>query len=244
MPETWRCPHCNNYATIGDNNTKINNIFLFEDSYLNEPIGLIVHSIICPNGTCSKPTITAAFGEFSIANHRIHTVIKSWKLMPESNAIQLPDYIPKPLREDYEEACKILDLSPKASATLARRCLQGMIRDFWGVSDLPNLYQEIQAIEDKVDPETWSAIDSIRDIGNIGAHMQHDINLIVSVEPHEAQLLLKLIEDLFQDWYIQRHQRSARAAQIVEMAQSKKEAKKVFQNDKQALPAPSNNKGE
>jgi hypothetical protein len=46
----------------------------------------------------------------------------------------LPDYIPEQIKDDYYEACSILNLSPKASATLARRCLQGMIRDFWGIT--------------------------------------------------------------------------------------------------------------
>jgi Domain of unknown function (DUF4145) len=31
------------------------------------------------------------------------------------------------------------------------------------------------ALEEKVDPQTWDAIDSVRKIGNIGAHMEADI---------------------------------------------------------------------
>jgi hypothetical protein len=32
------------------------------------------------------------------------------------------------------------------------------------------------------------AIDHVRKIGNIGAHMEADINVIVEVEPKEAQI--------------------------------------------------------
>ncbi len=63
-----------------------------------------------------------------------------------------------------------------------------MIRNFWGIAK-PRLIDEVDALQDKVDPLTWSAIDAVRRIGNIGAHMEKDIDLIVDVEPDEAELL-------------------------------------------------------
>jgi hypothetical protein len=95
-----------------------------------------------------------------------------------------------------------------------------MIRDFWGVKKA-TLYQEIQALEDKVDPLTWSAIDAVRKVGNIGAHMEQDINLIVDVDPGEAAQLIDLIEMLIRDWYITRHERQERLQAIVKIAQEK-----------------------
>ena len=35
--------------------------------------------------------------------------------------------VPKPIAADYVEACQVLPLSAKASAALARRCLQAML---------------------------------------------------------------------------------------------------------------------
>jgi hypothetical protein len=137
----------------------------------------------------------------------------------------MPEYIPVAIREDYEEACLIRSLSPKASATLSRRCLQGIIRDFWGVKK-GRLVDEIQAIEEKTDPLTWSAIDSVRKIGNIGAHMEKDINLIVEVDEAEAGLLINLIEILIKDWYITRHEREKRLSSIVGVAEAKDTARK------------------
>ena len=66
------------------------------------------------------------------------------------------------------------------------------------------LIDEIEAIEDKVDPLTWKAIDAVRSVGNIGAHMEKDINVIVDVDPDEAAQLISLIEILIKDWYITR----------------------------------------
>ena len=51
----------------------------------------------------------------------------------------------------------------------------------------------------------WKALDGIRKIGNIGAHMEQDVNLIVDIDISEAKKLQKLIELLFDKWYITRH---------------------------------------
>jgi hypothetical protein len=145
-----------------------------------------------------------------------------------------PDYIPQPLRDDYYEACRIRDLSPKASATLARRCLQGMIRDFCGIAKT-RLVDEINDLRKRVTDgtappgvqgETTDAIDAVRKIGNIGAHREKDISLIVDVDPNEAQALRGLIEMLFEDWYVARHNRQERLKQVQAIAAAKDAAKK------------------
>jgi hypothetical protein len=52
-----------------------------------------------------------------------------------------------------------------------------MIRDFWKITK-PRLIDEIDALKDKVDPETWDAIDSVRKIGNIGGLWYGEPNAI------------------------------------------------------------------
>jgi hypothetical protein len=149
----------------------------------------------------------------------------AWHLVPASEAKIYPEYIPKPVRDDYEEACLIRDLSPKASATLARRCLQGMIRDFHDISK-GRLKDEINALKDRVAPLTWQAIDTVRSVGNIGAHMEKDINVIVDVDPQEAAMLIGLIEMLMEDWYINRHEREQQLSNIVALGEDKEQARK------------------
>ena len=114
--------------------------------------------------------------------------LKSWNLIPSpSKAKMFPRYISKAIRKDYEEAYLIKDMSPKVSATLSRRCIQGMIRDFWKVKK-STLFEEIEAIKNKIEPQTLLAIDSVREVINIGAHMQMDVNLIIEIHPKEAKL--------------------------------------------------------
>jgi len=147
-----------------------------------------------------------------------------WFLLPESSAKPFPEYIPLQIRNDYEESCLIKDKSPKASATLSRRCLQGIIRDYWGITK-SRLVDEINELEDKVDPVTWDAINSVRHVGNIGAHMEKDVDLIIDVEAEEAGLLIWLIETLLTDWYIQRHERQQRMSSLVQLAEKKQQEK-------------------
>ena len=150
----------------------------------------------------------------------INTILK-----PQSLAKQFPDYIPKAIRQDYEEACSIVNLSPKASATLSRRCLQGMIRDFWDIKET-NLSKAIGELENKIPATQWRVIDGVRRIGNIGAHMEKDINLIVDIDPDEAQKLIKLIEHLLEQWYISRHEQELLYADIIGIDETKQSARK------------------
>jgi hypothetical protein len=90
---------------------------------------------------------------------------------------------------------------------------------------MDRLVDEIKAIKDKIDPQTWAAIDAVRNIGNIGAHMEKDINTIVDVDPDEAALLSRLIETLIDEWYVRRHERAKQLDAIVALGKAKKEQK-------------------
>ena len=144
---------------------------------------------------------------------------------PPASAMFLPDYIPAAIRQDYLEAVKIVGLSPKASATLARRCLQGMIHDFWDINE-KNLNAEITALKTHIPRMQWEAIDAVRKIGNIGAHMEKDVELMVDVDPGEAEKLLKVIELLFKNWFIAEHENQQLYAEIAQIAEDKENERK------------------
>lgn len=196
---------------------------------MNGPLILSTRFIVCPNAACKEVTLNAwlnkaeSFG-FGLAPtagyYSSGKLLQAWTLLPGPKVQEFPDYIPKAIRDDYNEAYLIVNSSPKASATLARRCLQGMLRDFWAVKP-GRLFDEINQIKEKVNPQIWDAIEAVRKVGNIGAHMEEDINVIVDVEPHEAQMLIELIETLLSDWYIDREERRKRLVRINEIAVAK-----------------------
>lgn len=222
-PFSWECPHCERAVTITESDYSESEHSRRLDNF--EVITATSIFIKCPHPECSKVSLRISTYYWSeLDGQQNSSEPKTWNLIPRSKARIFPDYVPAPIREDYEEACLIADLSPKASATLSRRCLQGMIRDFWGESK-STLDLEIKAIKEKLDEETHAAIDSVRSIGNIGAHMEKDINVILDVEPHEAGLLIQLIEMLITEWYVAREERKKRMSSIVGLAAAKKEIK-------------------
>ncbi|MGR1216564.1 DUF4145 domain-containing protein [Metapseudomonas otitidis] len=237
---SYTCPYCNHKCLIKENETLFTNSFkIFRDSANSYPL-IILQAIICPNPDCKELTLKAyqyigviGSGDMRKSGEAINT----WKLLPDSAAKPFPNYIPAAILQDYTEACRIIDLSPKASATLARRCLQGIIRDFWQEKK-SSLHLEIEAIKDRVSADVWEAIDALRHIGNIGAHMEKDINLIIDVEPDEALLLVELIEFLLEEWYIARHDRQEKMAKIKAIAQQKQDERKAAAGNQPASAQP------
>ncbi|EKS6888016.1 DUF4145 domain-containing protein [Enterobacter bugandensis] len=231
---SWICPHCDTAAIVNDKDIAKHSFQLKSGEHHFEYTTM---GLTCPNPECSKATIwmsrerLASFaGQFLPASGTKMT----WSVIPSTNkerAKPYPDYIPPSVLEDYKEACAIKDLSPKASATLSRRCLQGIIRDFWRI-EADTLNKEILAIQDKVDPVVWDAIDSVRKVGNIGAHMEKNIDVIVDVSSDEADLLIEMIEMLIEDWYIARHRKQEKLKRIQEVAAEKAAARKIKPNEK------------
>lgn len=223
---SWECPYCGRLATTTAVNSKSNK-FSFNADTKDGSLFIFNLLIVCPNPDCKEYTYTSWINIAENIHGTLYDsekILHSWMMKPQGVVKSFPSYIPKAILDDYEEAALIRNLSPKASATLSRRCLQGMIRDFWGVNKA-NLFEEIKSIQDKVDSDTWHAIDAIRSIGNIGAHMEKDINLVIDVEEDEAKLLIHLIETLLKDWYVERENRRLRSQAIIDVANLKKSQK-------------------
>lgn len=68
-------------------------------------------------------------------------------------------------------------------------------------------------------------------VGNIGAHLERDIDPIVEVDPDKAQLPIGLVETLVRETHIARDARQTQMGDLVALAQAKKQAK-------QPAPAP------
>lgn len=217
MVNTYKCPFCG--VSVPNISSTFRTIDCFFDKNYGYSLKTKAHTnndvFVIQMGHC--PSCDKVF---FIAKGEKGMEGKLTYIYPNSLAKQYPDYIPKAIREDYEEACSIVNLSPKASATLCRRCLQGMIRDFWKISK-NTLYEEINELKDKIPVSQWSAIDSTRSIGNIGAHMEKDVNVIVDIEPNEAKQLIKLIELLIDKWYVARNDEQQLLKSINDIKQDK-----------------------
>jgi hypothetical protein len=219
----WVCPHCERAVTISSSRYSTDRHTLSIPNSIGRR-ALFSRFIVCPNPDCERFTLTASLHESThvpSSGEKLIKTLESWDLVPSSSAKTFPSYIPQVILDDYKESCLIRQLSPKASATLSRRCLQGIIRDFWQVKP-GRLVDEIDAIKDKVESMTWGAITAVRQLGNIGAHMEKDINVIVDVDPDEAEHLIGLVETLLREWYVAREERRVRMEALMAAAAAKK----------------------
>lgn len=114
-----------------------------------------------------------------------------------------PIEVPPSISQDYIEACLVEPYSKKASAALARRCLQNMLRDN-GIQK-GDLSKEIDEAMEKLPSALAEAIDAIRQIGNFAAHPMKSTSTgeIVDVEDEEAGWALDVLENLFDHYYVQ-----------------------------------------
>jgi len=229
-----KCPHCKNIVSLTGSDiihaaTHIQRIY--KKDYQNAIYAARISIGRCPNNECGGIIVwwklTNGTQAISISDQNVTLIgeksLASGMIFPEVDRElpEIPSYVPDGIRSDIIEACKIRILSPKASATLIRRALQGMIRDYWKIVD-KTLNKEIEGIKDKIDPMTWDAIDSVRKLGNIGAHMEKDVDVIIDIEPDEAEILIQLSLDLIHDWYVIRYNRELRKSAIIKMATDKK----------------------
>jgi hypothetical protein len=226
----WTCPHCEHHVTITDNRWEI------QHHHLDIPNRTGSHTvttqfIVCPNPECEKYTLNTTISENTIVpgeRRHLGDKVSGWRLVPWGSSRTFPDYVPEAIRNDYAEACAIVALSPKAAATLARRAVQGIVRGYWGIAK-NTLNQELEALKThiggSISQQTWGSIDAVRSVGNIGAHMEKDINIMVDVDPDEAELLIELVEKLIVDTYVAADERDQRHKKLLAL-KAKKEAEK------------------
>ena len=229
---TWTCSICGRHATIGaaDESNQVVNLSTPTSRVAEEAFYVLAGLIRCPNPKCHEYHLTVQVLRSSIGHnslgadsykpdHQSKVGVGKFQFIPATTA-PLSSNVPAAVKADYVEAYLIRSLSPKAAATLARRALQGMIRDFWQVS-MSTLHQELLAIKDRCDPDIYQAMMDVKSLGNIGAHPERDVALIIDIDPGEAQQLLDLIHLLDQDWYVQRANRQERLDRLRVLASAK-----------------------
>ena len=166
-----------------------------------------VHSTTCPN--CKEPTVKL---KHTINASQSYAQSYSEKLHPvyphSPRRVPIGDAVPPAFKGDYEEACAVLSISPKASAALSRRVLQAILKDQGYESS--NLAKQIESVLSETSPDKVlpaairDTIDAVRTFGNFAAHPITDKTSlqIIDVEPNEAEWCLDIIETLFEHYYV------------------------------------------
>ena len=184
--------------------------------------GWVAHTTICP--ACNNATIELTERRRAPeppSNVLQITPIRRFRVYP-SNTFRrpTPTEIPPDIKEDYEEACRVLLMSHKASAALSRRCLQTILRE-QGYAQR-DLAQQIDALLSEPNPARAiptalrQTVDAIRNFGNFSAHPVTDQTTlqVVPVEAGEAEWCLDILDEMFDHYYVKPAQANARKAAL------------------------------
>ena len=157
---------------------------------------IAVNWTTCLNSKCGEVSVQACMEEVEVnravmGRHDSLTRkvrdLDRWHLWPKSRARPFPTYLPEGVRSSYEQACYCEEQAPAASATMARRALHEMLKDFCG-SKGKNLKEDIDTLKkqvaqgngpDGVLADSVDRLHHLREMGNIGAHLERGTNEIL-----------------------------------------------------------------
>jgi hypothetical protein len=183
------CPHCKRDVVFMSVITGIPDLHLTPDYWLGHRR--------CPNRGCNKHVFFIAVGT-SLA--QVYPPVPIQQGRPP-----LPQSVPQEYRDEFAEAAAVIDLSPKSSSALSRRCLQRLLREHLNIKKR-DLSQEIDELlaTGGLPSHLAASVDAIRNIGNFAAHPLKNTNTgeIVDVEPGEAEWLLDVLEMLFDFYFV------------------------------------------
>ena len=125
--------------------------------------------------------------------------------------------VPEPYRGDFEEACEVLPISPKASAAISRRSLQAILKGE-AHTKKKDLYDQIEEIiaAKTLPSHIVDGLHVVRNIGNFAAHTMKSTATgeIVEVEPGEAEWNLDILESLFDFYFVEPAKTAQRKAAL------------------------------
>jgi len=237
IPFNFLCKYCNQPTSITEHDYKFETIES-PDNLANYKFSLEI--IKCPNPDCKKTHVNVNvsktiivggrkdFGLVSISTAKKEVFDETIEVLPEYGVILLPSYLPKDIQRDINEANLIKNKSTRASASLLRRALQSMIRDFWKSEIIPGeLNSEITQLKSKItDAALYNAMHSLKNIASFAAHPEKDISSIVDIEKSELDQMFKIIHILIKEWYVNKKEREENLKSLNKMASKKKQQSK------------------
>ena len=203
--ETGNCPHCGvlvRFETAGVND---NERVMGSGVTMRARTTLVVQAFRGLSGRCQLMLVLAACPN---CNGVIVSFSTGGLLWPDSGVRRVPEEVEEQAPElatDFREAALVLLKSPKASAALSRRCLQMLLVKKGKAAPKAMLSSQVDEVLKNGDlpVELAKNLDAIRELGNFAAHaIDTAAGQIVEVEPKQAEWLLRILEQLFDHYYV------------------------------------------
>ena len=204
-----KCPHCGIAMRLWTDSCEIST----EHEHEGDPLASVEVGF-CPE--CNEPIIdleTGVIVGFYPGGSPIWEAKRKERIFPVHMSVQkLDGAVPQKYADQYYESCRVLPISPKASATLSRYLLQMLLHEELGITKR-NLEEEIKELEEReiVSAALAKMLQVFRKIANFGAHPKKSTNSneIVEIEKGEAEIMLDLLQELFDCLFIKPKQQEA-----------------------------------
>lgn len=201
------CPYCNIAFSVYEDS-------FYEDIYPipcdddeNNAGGYKIKSMFCPE--CNQYIILLQYGKkmiYTVNFMKLESIDEEILLYPKFPINKsISSHVPKKYSDIYLEASQVNYISPRASATLSRYLLQMILHEELKIKK-KTLAEEISEFEKLSNvPSNLSAmLQILRRVANFGAHPKKSTNSneILEIEQGEADIMLELIEQLFDFQFI------------------------------------------
>lgn len=204
-----KCPHCGTAIRLWMDSCKMTT----EHERKGDPIASVELGF-CPE--CNEPIIDLEVGVlvgFSTDRNYRWEPKRKERIYPTHTYIpKLDEAVPKKYADQYYESYRVLPISPKASATLSRYLLQMVLHEELGITKR-NLEEEIKELEERdlVSAALAKMLQVFRRVANFGAHPKKSTNSneIVEIEKGEAEIMLDLLQELFDCLFVKPKQQEA-----------------------------------
>jgi len=208
------CPHC-----LTEVNEHWQSLFTHTNArgeMLEQPSDLVgvaldalkLYWMRCPKRSCQELFVAA-----TAADGRGFRILYPQMLTTR----RVDPAVPDALADNYRQASAILTLSPKMSATLARRILADVLKQYGGYEKFTLASQLKAFMGDTQHPsQLRENARYLTEIGDFGSHTQRDTETqeIVDVEPEEAEWTLEVLDGLFEYFIVGPVRDEARRAAI------------------------------
>jgi len=225
LGQNWKCPYCGMSQVLLDTRYDKDKVKIKADTSVHGKTALVYDARVCANDDCKQMSLQIRLAERQDISDGLGTftpgkAIREWDLYPTpppEKVLSSKIGIPEPVRADYATAQALRTACPPASALYARRALSGMLSDYCRVT-ADKLSAQISIVRAKVKfgraPEWcggFADIDRVCKTGMIGKHMEAGLDRMTPVEPDEVDLLIRLLDQLAEDWFAVRRRRLERS---------------------------------
>ena len=197
-----QCPHCGDKVTFDGPDREYERTW---DYTAKEGHHVEISGVECPG--CHQPILqmsiwnAASAAPSGATTSPRRALLSNRTIWPSAPTAQVAQQVPSHIAEDFLEAAAVLPTSTKASAALSRRCLEAVLDDV-GEAEGKNLFEKIASLEKKVPSYIYRDLDTLRTLGNRGAHLKTTAGKIIVVNAKEAQWNLAVLSELFDHYYV------------------------------------------